>query len=72
VVLAPPRAGYAIVARSLVIPAPTIDDAARELAAAYRDRCEVKLFACPTPHRRRELHPWERARLIELATAILR
>jgi hypothetical protein len=55
----------------LVIPAPTLEDAARELAEAHRDGCECRVYACPTPHRKRELHEWERGRLIELATDLL-
>lgn len=70
-VYAPPRDGYAVFCQREVTPAVDLGEAARRLAEAYRKGWECRVMACPTVHRQRDLHDWERKQLIELATSLL-
>jgi hypothetical protein len=70
-VLAPPHDGYTVIRGGWTTPVPTIREAARELARAYLDSSECRIVACPSPHRRRELHPWERTAVVDAATSLL-
>lgn len=72
VVQTAPRHGYAVVCDGWVSPAGDLEQAARQLAAAYAEgKRECRIKACQSLSRRRPLHEWERRRLIELAVGAL-
>jgi hypothetical protein len=68
---APPRFGYSAIVDRQVVPARDLSEAAAEMAEAYRRQQSFDCRACWKPRTYRALHPWERQRLLELATQAL-